>query len=196
MASRTTARASSATKSGSRTPNTSSGSSGYDYDAAERARLEALRRKIIEDNKKYIIKIQATSAEIKETRDMINQAKTLLANAVSGEKYEEYSKYLKDQDAWLDQISNDLNARGEKAARNINEKGETYIFNRNNTEPNYDSKRNNNKPLSVNTDELQKLVGLLDGISAKGTSISGKVSDIVKDSSKLGIYNSSNSADF
>ena len=50
MASRTTARASSATKSWSRTPNTSSGSSGYDYDAAERARLEALRRKIIEDN--------------------------------------------------------------------------------------------------------------------------------------------------
>lgn len=195
MASRTTARASSATKSGSRTPNTSSGSSGYDYDAAEQARREALRRKIIEDNKTYIIKIQATNAEIKETRDMINQAKTLLANAVSGEKYEEYSKYLKDQDAWLDQISNDLNARGEKAAKNINEKGEAYIFNRNNTEPDYGSKINNNKPLSVNTDELQKLVGLLDGISAKGSSISGKVSDIVKDSSKLGIYNASNSAD-
>lgn len=195
MASRTTARASSATKSWSRTPNTSSGSSGYDYDAAERARLEAERQKKIQENKDYIAKIQATNAEVKKARDKIAQAKALLTNALSGAKYNEYIKYLEGQDQWLSQIGNDLNSCGEKAAENIRGNGEAYTFNKSNTDPNLNNNKDTNKTLSVNTDELQKLADLLGDINTSAKSIDSKVSGILGNSSKVGVPNSYNLKD-
>lgn len=195
MASRTTTSSSSATKSGSRTPNTSSGSSGYDYDAAERARLEAQRKKEIEENSKYIKDIQETQGEIKELRDQISEAKALLANAVSGEKYNEYIKDLEEQDKCLAQISSDLNGRAKQAAINIRKRGAECIFCEKNTEPAHNTSRDNNRPLSVNTDELQKAVVMLTDINTRSKSICDKVSDITGDSKKLGIQNSDNSED-
>lgn len=187
----------SAAKHSSRTPSSSPTRVNIenDYDAAEQARLEAERQKRIKENEEYIANIQATNAEIKDARDKINQAKEILANAVSGDKYKEYSKYLEDQDKWLSQIGNDLNSYGEKAAQNIRENGEAYTFNKTNTVPAQNNNKNNNKALSVNTAELQKLVFLLDDINTSARSIDSKVSGILNDSSKLGIQKSYNAKD-
>lgn len=200
MASRTTTRVSSTPtrgNSGSRTSSSKStgGNSGNGYDAAEQARLEAARRKRIEENKKYIADIQSTNAAVKVVREKISEAKKLLVNAVSGDKYKEYSKYLENQDKWLSQISDDLNARAEKAAQNIRGDGEAYTFNKTTTNPDQNNNKNTNKTLSVNTDELQKLVSLLGDINTSARTIDNRVSDITNNSSKLGIANSYNAKD-
>ena len=191
MASRITM-ASSPAKHASRNPSSTGGNYGYDYNAAEQARLEAERQRRIKENKQYIADIKVTNDEVRELREKIAQAQTLLDDAVSGAKYKEYSKYLKGQEEWLIQIEDDLNTCGEKAADNIKKDGETYTFNRTNTEPNQKNNKNSNKTLSVNTDKLKELVTLLDGINKSASSIDSKVSGILVDSSKLGIPNFSN----
>lgn len=165
-------------------------SSADNCNAALQARLEEERQKRIKENKEYIAEIQATNAEVKNTRDMIAQAQKLLANAVGGEKYKEYSRYLINQDKMLQQITNGLNSCGEKAATNIREDGEVYTFNQINTNPDKNNTNNNKNTLSVNTDELRNLEILLDNISKNTKNINSRMPEISNTSAKLGITNS------
>lgn len=173
----------------SRTP---SESSANNYDAALQARLEAERKKRIQENKAYIEKIQRTNEEVKETRSMIAEAQALLASAVGGVKYGEYSKYLTSQDEMLQQMTKGLNSCGEKAATNIRDDGEEYIFNQTNTNPNNNNTNNNKKILSANTDKLRELESLLDNISKKTKSIDDTMIGFSNASNRLGITNSGN----
>lgn len=184
--------------SGTRTPanyynsRTPSESSANNYDAALQARLEAERKKRIQENKAYIEQIQRTNEEVKETRSMIAEAQALLASAVGGVKYGEYSKYLTSQDEMLQQMTKGLNSCGEKAATNIRDDGEEYIFNQTNTNPNNNNTNNNKKILSANTDKLRELESLLDNISKKTKSIDDTMIGFSNASNRLGITNSGN----
>lgn len=185
------------TKYSSRTPSSRSpiGSSANNYDDTSKARLEAERQKRIKENKEYIAEIDATNGEIKEVRDMIAAAQEMLYNAVGGEKYKEYSRYLTEQDENLKQMSNELNASGEKAAANIRTDGEACSFNKVNTDQNKNNINSNKRTLSVNTNELKNLERFLDGINKKTKEIDSKMPKYSNSSDKLGINNSKNIQD-